>query len=198
MHWRPTDEGAYAYLLGLYLGDGHLVSTSPRSWRLGIYMDESYPGVIAEAVAAVGAQVPGMPVRVNRRTGAKVVLASSAIWPLAFPQHGPGRKHEREIRLEPWQRAITGRLPGRLLRGLIHSDGCRTTNRFQTKLASGRVAEYAYPRYFFTNASSGIRAIFCEHCELLGVRWSRSNARNISVADRGSVAILDRHAGTKS
>ena len=126
-----------------------------------------------------------------------MVLASSHVWPAAFPQHGPGKKHERSIALAPWQAGITGGHPEALLRGPIHSDGCRSVNRFRTKLPSGRLAEYAYPRYFFTNLSVDIQRIFCECCELLGVRWSRSNARTISVSDRTSVAILDSSIGSK-
>ncbi len=125
------------------------------------------------------------------------ILASSRLWPLAFPQHGPGRKHHRAIQLEDWQRQITGRHPEALLRGLIHSDGCRTENRFKTELPSGRVAEYSYPRYFFSNLSADIRGIFCEHCDLLGIEWTQSNARNISVSRRRSVAILDSFVGPK-
>jgi hypothetical protein len=121
----------------------------------------------------------------------------SPLWPLAFPQHGPGKKHLRPIVLEDWQAKITHREPEALLRGLIHSDGSRCINRFKTKLPSGRVAEYAYPRYFFTNLSADIRGIFCEHCELLGIRWTQSNPRNISVSHRESVAILDRFVGPK-
>ena len=84
------------------------------------------------------------------------------------------------------------------LRGLIHSDGCRVINRFTTTLPSGRVAEYAYPRYFFSNLSADIRALFCEYCERLGIRWTQSNHRNISVAQRRSVALLDEFIGSKS
>src|ERR1700710_1345233 len=102
-------------------------------------------------------------------------------WPLVFPRHGPGRKHNRPIVLHEWQRAIVDRRPRPFLRGLINSDGCRTINRFKTKLPSGRVAEYAYPRYFFSNQSADIRRLFCEYCERLGVRWTQSNPRNISV-----------------
>jgi hypothetical protein len=96
-----------------------------------------------------------------------------------------------------WQRHITRIQPEGLLRGLIHSDGCRTVNRFQTKLPSGHIATYGYPRYFFSNLSADIRGIFCEHCELLGIRWTQSNARNISVSDRRSVALLDDFVGPK-
>ena len=117
---------------------------------------------------------------------------------VAFPQHGPGRKHERRIELTDWQLELTRAHPGALVRGLIHSDGCRTVNRFTTRLPSGRVKEYAYPRYFFSNESADIRAIFCDHCELLGVRWTQSNRRNISISHRTSVTIMDEVVGPKS
>ena len=53
---------------------------------------------------------------------------------------------------------ILGMILGEFVRGLIHSDGCRSVNRFKTKLPSGRVAEYAYPRWFFSKRSEAIRA----------------------------------------
>jgi hypothetical protein len=115
----------------------------------------------------------------------------------AFPQHGSGRKHLRRIRLQPWQLELTQAYPEHLIRGLIHSDGCRTKNRFRTKLPSGRIATYEYPRYFFSNLSEDIRRIFCEHCELLGIPWTQSNPRNISIARRASVALLDTFVGPK-
>ena len=125
------------------------------------------------------------------------MVAASRKWPEIFPQHGPGRKHERPIVLEPWQRGIVDAFPREFLRGLIHSDGCRTINRFRTRLPSGRVAEYEYPRYFFSNLSADIRGLFCEYCERLGIRWTQSNHRNISVSHRGSVALLDEFVGPK-
>ena len=118
-------------------------------------------------------------------------------WPQLFPQHGPGRKHTRAIVLAAWQRALVDAHPEAFLRGLIHSDGCRVVNRFTVDLPSGRRAEYAYPRHFFSNLSSDIRSLFCEYCEVLGVRWTRSNHRNISVAQRRSVALLDSFIGAK-
>jgi len=118
-------------------------------------------------------------------------------WRELIPQHGPGRKHERPIVLTPWQRAIVERHPWPFVRGLIHSDGCRTRNRFQTRLPSGRVAECADPRYFFSNLSAEIRGMFCESCEQLGLRGTQSNHRNISISHRASVALLDEHVGPK-
>lgn len=66
------------------------------------------------------------------------------------------------------------------------------------RFASGRIATYEYPRYFFTNLSADIRQIFCDHCDLLAIRWARSNPRNISVPHRDSVALLDGFVGPKS
>ena len=43
-----VDPFAYAYVLGLYLGDGHIVR-SPRTYRLEISCDPKYPGIIAES-----------------------------------------------------------------------------------------------------------------------------------------------------
>ena len=196
---RPSHWGSdYAYLLGIYLGDGHLWQTGPESFRLAVYCDSAYPGLIAEIKAAISAVAPGPRICANERNGRCVALVtSSRIWPQAFPQHGAGRKHERPIVLEPWQLEITGRHPQSLLRGLIHSDGCRCVNRFRTRLPSGRVSEYAYPRYFFSNLSADIRRIFSDHCDLLGIRWTQSNTRNISVAHRSSVAAMDAFIGPK-
>jgi hypothetical protein len=198
--WRPRNPAAYSYLLGAYLGDGHIVVFSPRSASLIITLDSMYPAIIAEVHQAVGAVFPGVGVHEFLRMDGSVtaVQANHPALPFAFPQHGPGRKHLREIRLTDWQREVTHAHPQELLRGLIHSDGCRTVNRFKTKLPSGRIAKYEYPRYFFSNLSAGIRAIFCEHCELLGIRWTQSNPRNISVSHRNSVALLDEFVGPKA
>ena len=55
----------------------------------------------------------------------------------------------------------------------------------------------AYPRYFFSNLSADIRALFCESCERLELRWTQSNHRNISISHRTSVALLDEYVGPK-
>jgi hypothetical protein len=165
---------------------------------LMISLDARYPGIVNLAEEAIRQTMPGTTTRRYLPKDSVVrVLAATVAWREAFPQHGRGRKHERTIELVPWQREITSAFPRQLLRGLIHSDGCRTMNRFKTKLPSGRVAAYEYPRYFFSNLSADIRRIFCEHCELLGIRWTQSNPRNISISHRKSVALMDEFIGPK-
>ena len=113
--------------------------------------------------------------------------------PCLFPQHGPGRKHERVIQLAEWQQRAVRRHPQLLLRGLIHSDGCRVMNTIRHPQKT-----YEYPRYNFSNRSDDIRRIFCEACDLVGIEWRVMNAFNISVARRASVARLDEFIGPKT
>lgn len=197
--WRPPDERAYCYALGLYLGDGHIVARNSRPRFLRLYLDAIYPQLIEEAAAAFELTFP--PARAHRydwgEARREIVQICDVALLAAFPQHGPGRKHDRKIELVDWQLDLTRRHPDALIRGLIHSDGCRSINRFKTKLPSGRVKEYAYPRYFFSNLSQDIVGIFRHHCDLLGVRTSMSNPRNVSISDKNSVAILDQVVGPK-
>ena len=101
------------------------------------------------------------------------------------------------IELAEWQLKITTAYPHELCAASSTPTDAAPSNRFKTKLPSGRVAAYEYPRYFFSNLSEDIRRIFCEHCELLGIRWTQSNPRNISVSHRKSVALMDEFIGPK-
>jgi hypothetical protein len=197
--WRVRDPTHYCYLLGCYLGDGHVTHRPPNGWTLRIACDQTYLGIIEEVMRSMAVTFPpGRPTRFPASTAASDVLSISHPGVgLAFPQHGPGRKHLRAIVLDDWQVELTRTHPEALIRGLIHSDGCRVTNRFRTRLPSGRVASYSYVRYFFSNLSADIRAIFKDHCRLLGVRVTQSNHRNLTVSHRESVAILDSFVGPK-
>lgn len=199
LDWRPENPSSYSYLLGIYLGDGY-VSKADSSPVLEISLDARYPGIVEECVAAI-LNTTGARARIHSRTGRSGafirVTAGDHLWPVAFPQHGPGKKHERAIVLADWQEQIVEQFPKPFLRGLIHSDGSRTINRFSVALRSGS-REYAYVRYFFTNFSAEIRDLFCEACDRLSIRWSRSSHKNISVAERRSVELLDSFVGPKS
>jgi hypothetical protein len=197
--WRPVAAAAYCYALGLYLGDGY-IARSGNSARLSLTLDASHRQIAEEAGKALSQLFPEARVHMYRRLvrGTAEVQLSDPSLPYAFPHCGPGHKHEREIALQPWQADLTSEHPESLLRGLIHSDGCRTVNRFSTVLPSGRLKQYVYPRYFFSNLSSDIRQIFCDHCDLLGIRWTLSNPRNVSIANREGVALLDTFVGPKA
>ena len=95
---------------------------------LRIACTASYPSVMDDVEAAMRALL------------AKSVSAGRSEWlrprkelfkalavPAAVARTGP--KHLRPIRLESWQQEIVVAEPRVLLRGLIHSDGCRVMNR---------------------------------------------------------------------
>ncbi len=83
-----------------------------------------------------------------------------------------------------------------LVRGLIHSDGCRFINPIKRRSKNG-LKRYEYTRYVLTNASSDIRTIFTDSLDALDVEWRVMNARNISVAQKASVFALDQFVGPK-
>jgi hypothetical protein len=117
------DAASYAYLLGIYLGDG-CISDHPRSvCRLRIALDAIYPGIAAECATAIEAVAPGKRAHLLRRRHERSVEVSSywKHWPCLIPQHGKGPKHMRPIALTDWQRRIVAGHVERFIRGLIHS-----------------------------------------------------------------------------
>jgi hypothetical protein len=182
---------AYAYLLGLYLGDGHLVTTA-RVPVLRIACSNSWPDLIDACDKAMHAVLAEKVQRVQQQ-GCVSVQSYGKHWPCLFPQHGPGMKHERPIVLTDWQREIVEAQPGDFLRGLFHSDGCRFANRVTV-----RGKQYVYPRYMFNNESGDIMGLCQWGLDLLGIAWRMNRRNSLSVARREAVAALDRHVGPKS
>jgi hypothetical protein len=198
---RPLDEAAYSYLLGQYLGDGHVSQYSGhRVPNLMICCADAWPGIATETETAMRTVFPDNRTCRVQRIGCQNVKVYSKHLVCLFPQHGPGMKHTRKIALEPWQQEIVDRYPWEFIRGLIHSDGCRITN-WTTRLVGGERKRYEYPRYFFSNKSDCIRKLFTDTLDTLGVSWTHctrhGNPYNISVARKADVARLDEHVGPK-
>lgn len=192
----PLDEAAYAYLLGCYLGDGHITSGRRGEQSLSIFCADDWPGIRGEVTAALRAVMSSSSVCRVQRQGCAEVKSYSTHWICLFPQHGPGRKHERPIVLEKWQERLVARHSAMLVRGLVHSDGCRSINRIRGATAGGTVV-YAYPRYFFSNRSRHILHIYCSALDRLGIAWRRSGPNVVSVARRQAVRRLDEIVGPK-
>lgn len=83
-----------------------------------------------------------------------------------------------------------------LVRGLLHSDGCRFVNRVRRPLKGGE-RWYEYPRYNFTSVSLDIQKVFTDALDRLGIAWKQMNAHTVSVARREAVARLDEFVGPK-
>ena len=188
---KPSLPGReYAYLLGQYLGDGSISQLKRGVFVLRISSFAGYPRIVGECVTAVRAVMPANKVSVHRVPNVRVLVVTSYSkhWPCLFPQHGRGRKHEREIELSEWQLEIVRRHPHALLRGLIHSDGCRDGN-----VVNGK----SYPRYSFSNMSLDIQRIFTDACDRLEIPWTQPYFKTISIATRAAVAHMDTFIGPK-
>jgi hypothetical protein len=191
-HGRRLEVRAHAFLLGIYLGDGS-IARHPRAYKLRVVQDARYPNSIEEirhAMATVR-QCELDRVRTVHHVGCVEVYTYWKHWPCVFPQHGPGTKHQRKIELAAWQASIVAEQPRSLLRGLIHSDGCRVINRVGQR-------RYAYPRYFFSNRSEDILRSFREACGSVGDRPTNPKPDEISIVGRADVGALDSFVGPKS
>jgi hypothetical protein len=183
--WSPA---RYAELLGFYLGDG-CISRVGRTYSLRLSLDPAFPEVASRAATLLAETFAGNRVnRVRADAGATLVLCVySSHMTCLFPQHGPGKKHERRIALEPWQSAAVAAHPWAFIRGCLWTDGCSFVNR------TGR---YAYRSWDFCNSSSDIQMLFSSACRSVGVRH-RVNGTRIRIYRRPSVALVDAHVGEK-
>lgn len=190
-------QKAYAYVLGIYLGDGYIVRNA-RVYYLRIALDDRYPNLIHYCVEKIQILLPENKVNIlHSKQGNYVeVICTYKFWPDLFPQHGEGMKHTREIKLEAWQQAIVETYPLECFRGLYHSDGSRFSNIVKGK---------DYPRYQFTNLSDDICQLFCEMCDRLGIHWTMKHRRareidratDILISRREDVEYLDSVVGPK-
>lgn len=192
----PAFGADYAALLGFYLGDG-CISTYRKHTSLRVSCDATWSGIIADVSLLVSAAHPAGRVFQVKAPGAVVVQGNWKHWPCLFPQHGPGRKHDRPIVLEDWQRDIVTAFPADFLRGLFHSDGARVRN-WATRVVAGEKRRYDYPRWQFSNRSDDIRGLCCWALDLVDVAWRQSGPWTISVSRREAVAVLDELIGPKA
>jgi hypothetical protein len=190
IRFTPDD---YAELLGFYLGDG-CISDLARTQRLRISLDSKYPGIIESAQGLLARCFPANPVDViPYHDGACVnVSIHSRHLACAFPQHGPGKKHERRIELEPWQEAILRAEPWAFIRACIWTDGCAFINR---------TGPYEYLSYGFSNRSRDIIELFAGACERVGVRYRLTGTPklwSVRINRRASVVLMEEHVGLKA
>ena len=194
---RPTIT-SYAYLLGAYLGDGYL---SHGPGQLLVVCDRQYPGIIEECPRGDDP---------HEFAPARRHLAASR--PQLRPRRrAAGKAGSRPSRSTGADASTSGRScssrgrrrSSRRTRGnscaacCIRTAAARSIASRPSSRAGGS-REYEYPRWFFSNMSADIRGLFCTTCEQLGLRWTQSNHRNISISHRHSVALLEEHVGPKT
>jgi Homeodomain-like domain len=189
MRFTPED---YAELLAFYLGDG-CISELPRTQKLRICLDAKYPQIIERLRALLARCFSENAVGVVRRQDScHEVWVHGLHLGCLFPQHGPGKKHERTLALEPWQAALVAAAPWSFLRGCVYSDGCTFVNR---------TGPYEYLAYEFGNLSKDLINMFTSACDLVGLdyrvnRWD--GMWRVRINRRASVAEMVAHVGLKA
>ena len=123
-----------------------------------------------------------------KRVGCVDVSLFSKHWPCLLPQHGPGMKHTRPIALEPWQQALVDQATEEFVLGLIHSDGCRVVANDRGVMSI---------RYHFSNMSEDIHGLFTAALDKLGIPWTRSSKKIVSIYRKAATARLDEFVGPK-
>jgi Homeodomain-like domain len=178
----------YAELLGLYLGDGHIVRLA-RTYKFRLFLDSRHREIVKESRELLRRCFPDNVVgtQFGHEGRMTILLVHSSHLPCVFPQHGSGMKHTRRILLEDWQHALVGRAPWHFLKGLIRSDGCSFVNR---------TGPYEYLAYQLDNYSPDILDLFCATCDTLGLEYRRY-ARYVRINRRSSVARLKDKIGVK-
>jgi hypothetical protein len=165
-------------------------------YALHVYNDARYPVLNARIQTLMRRVKPGSRPHTRLVSGCVITTVSWKHWPCLFPQHGAGRKHERRLTLEPWQQELVAEHPEPFLRGLFHSDGCRTNN-VATRTVGEERRRYEYARWQFVNHSTDIQGFCTGALDALDIPWRRSTWKTISVSRREGVAALDRIVGPK-
>lgn len=187
------EEKAYTYIFGLYLGDGY-INKLKRTQKLRIFQFSEYRRLINECAKALKILFPNNKVRCakDRRYRCVNIIVHNNFLPNVFPQHGLGRKHNRKIVLEDWQKTVVSRWPKEFVRGLIDSDGCKF-------YAKDKKSGTKYLRFQFTNKSEDIKDLFCWACDLLGIKYNRRiGYKNVSVQTKDAVQAMDKFVPFKS
>ncbi len=181
-------------LLGYYLGDGCVSSVGPRT-TLRISRD-ALPAIIEDVARLIIEVRPRGGVLRDPAPGVRVVHADWKHRPGPFPQHGPGRKHERVIALEPRQQDSST-----TIRPAPGADCSTATVAARPTGPPAWCVErksYDYPRRMIVNRSEDIIELRTEALNAAGVQWRRPRINCVAVSRAGDVRRLDELIGMKA
>ncbi|TXG77042.1 hypothetical protein E6Q11_03455 [Candidatus Dojkabacteria bacterium] len=179
----------YVYILGCYLGDG-CISQFPRTKKLEIFSGSAHPSIIDD-------QIRSLNILFNQNKVNSIKHPSYNMYTITvynksldqyFPQHGQGKKHDRNILLTDWQTELVEEHTDCFIKGLIATDGClfNASNRIKK---DGSKTDL--PSYQFTNKSMDIINLYTSSLDRLGIHYTKvhkkSGAVNVFTRDRKNV-----------
>lgn len=197
----------YAYLLGIFLGDGCLSKDKKNVYRIRVSCDAKYTGIIQKIQSTIEHILPNNKVglvihEMNKGIPSCIdVCCYSKDWVLLFPFYKPGRKHTYKIQLEEWQERIIKDYPKEFWLGLFHSDGSRYISTQKPCKKHSNI--YSHTCYNFTQKSKDIMNLFIWCSGLLGLETkarmrSDGSCYVVSIYKQKYVAFLDTFAGAKT
>lgn len=177
---------AYAFILGVYLCDGHICTSKLlRAPALRLTNDIKYIKNTQEWIDNISVLLPENSINKHRHSkcNANLITVYSRKLVDLFPQHGPGKKHQRKLELAEWQRTIINKYPSEFLRACFQSDGC-----IYTLKNGGRY-------YSFSNMSEDIMDWFLSALSSIGInkqktRSVKSKIFIVQISKKSDVEIL--------
>jgi hypothetical protein len=184
----------YAYILGIYLGDGCISPHAKGVYRIRITLDNAYSMIIKRVRNSLQNLYPSNRVSVVPHSvdSCSYVSCYSKNLICYFPQHGPGKKHQREIFLTEWQQTIVDASPAEFLRGLYHSDGCRS-HRIDKRYNTSNLV------YKVDNLSQDILDLVKSTCEKMELHYTQPSKGNyVAVSRQRDTQQLESILGIKT
>ena len=174
------ENEAYSYLLGQYLGDGH-INKMNRTYKLRIFNDVKYVKLNDFIFKKLKEAFPKNKINSCFYQNHIITYVYSNKIPKLFPQHGKGLKNSRDVRLLKWQYDLLNYKY--LFAGLLHSDGCIYIDR-------------GYKMCIFSNTSNDILNLFTECCDKLNLRYTITK-NHVNIRRRKEVSWISENIGDK-
>lgn len=179
----------YVYILGCYLGDG-CINKLQRTQKLRIFSGSAHPSIIDDQIRSLNILFNQNKVNSIKHTSSNMytIIVHNNSLDQYFPQHGQGKKHDRNILLTDWQTELVEEHTDCFIKGLIDTDGClfNASNRIKK---DGSKTDL--PSYQFTNKSMDIINLYTSSLDRLGIHYTKvhkkSGAVNVFTRDRKNV-----------
>jgi hypothetical protein len=154
-HARDLDESAYGYLLGLYLGDGHITKGRRDVYALSIKCCDAWPGLRDQTRIALSAVMPTSRVFSVARPGCTEIKSTSKHRRVCFRSMGPGGSTSAKSSLSRGRRRSLATTPGislaasftRTAAGLSTGSGARLRAAIASTSTRGICSSTCPPTY---------------------------------------------------